>query len=68
MNREQLKALVLALREFPESDRRDAVERAMLIVTGVATFDDIDAYSFDWTAKLGGPDHKLGDGRRLGER
>jgi hypothetical protein len=57
MNKEQLQALIAALEIFPPEQRREAVERAMLITTGVATSLDecLKSFSFDFSNTWGSP-------------
>jgi hypothetical protein len=49
MQKEQLAALAETLRAFPAAERREFVERAMLIANGSATMADIDSFRFDWS-------------------
>ena len=66
MNLDQLQALVGVLEGIDPKVRREAVERAMLIMTGVATWGDIDSFSFDFKNTWNEPGRTWGDGGTWG--
>lgn len=63
MDKNMIKQLAAMLADVPAAERRELVERAMLIANGCASFADIDSFSFDWTGTYNEPGRRWADGR-----